>query len=73
MAVAHEYATQHDLRLVLDVMLKDEAAIHIDEALGCERLGNIEHRQADRPSSTRSGTEPAVEPVTVSYSRPRRL
>jgi GNAT superfamily N-acetyltransferase len=47
MAAAYEYAHAHRLVLVFDVMLKDQAAIHLYETLGCRRLGTFEHRHSD--------------------------
>lgn len=43
MRAAHKFAADHGKRLVFDVMLKDQAAIRLYEAVGCERLGTIEH------------------------------
>jgi GNAT superfamily N-acetyltransferase len=47
MATVSEYAHAHGLVLVLDVMLKDQAAIHLYETLGYRRLGTIDHRHDD--------------------------
>ncbi len=47
MAAAYQYAHAHRLVLVFDVMLKDQAAIHLYETLGCRRLGTIDHRHGD--------------------------
>jgi ribosomal protein S18 acetylase RimI-like enzyme len=47
MAAVLEYAHAHALVLVFDVMLKDQAAIHLYETLGCHRLGTIDHRHSD--------------------------
>jgi GNAT superfamily N-acetyltransferase len=47
MAAVFEYAHAHGLVLVFDVMLKDRAAIHLYETLGCRRLGTIDHRHSD--------------------------
>jgi ribosomal protein S18 acetylase RimI-like enzyme len=47
MAAVFEYAHAHGLVLVFDVMLKDRAAIHVYETLGCHRLGTIDHRHSD--------------------------
>jgi ribosomal protein S18 acetylase RimI-like enzyme len=47
MTVVREYALAHDLALVFDVMLKDRAAIRLYEALGCRRLGTIDHHHSD--------------------------
>lgn len=65
MLAAHNYATSHGLAMAFDVMLKDQAAIQLYEAAGCEQLGTIEHHHSD------GKTEPAVvyvapaEPVTA--------
>lgn len=40
---ASTYAQSQDLRLVLDVMLKDSAAIKLYEHLGWQRIGETEH------------------------------
>ena len=40
---AQDYAHEHDLRLVLDVMTKDAAAIKLYERLGWRRIGQTEH------------------------------
>lgn len=42
-----EYAHARNLVLVGDVMLKDQAAIHLYETLGWRRLGTIDHRHSD--------------------------
>lgn len=47
MAAVFEYAHAHGLVLVLDVMLKDQAAIALYERLGCRRLGTIDHHHSD--------------------------
>lgn len=47
MATVLQYAHAHALVLVFDVMLKDRAAIHLYETLGCRRLGTIDHRHSD--------------------------
>lgn len=41
------YARERDTRLVLDVMLKDEAAIRLYERLGWARIGLAEHRHGE--------------------------
>jgi ribosomal protein S18 acetylase RimI-like enzyme len=38
-----EYAGNHGLRLVLDVMTKDRSAIRLYERLGWQQIGNIAH------------------------------
>lgn len=43
MRAAQDYAREHDLRLVLDVMTKDAAAIKLYERLGWRRIGQTEH------------------------------
>lgn len=43
MRAAHEHSGRVGKQLVFDVMLKDQRAIHLYEALGCERLGLITH------------------------------
>lgn len=50
MRAAYGYATAHDVAITFDVMLKDRAAIRLYEALGCQRLGTIEHRHTDGQS-----------------------
>jgi ribosomal protein S18 acetylase RimI-like enzyme len=40
---AMEYATEEDLRLVLDVMTKDTSAMRLYEALGWQRIGTSKH------------------------------
>lgn len=40
---AMEYADDHGLRLVLDVMTKDTAAMRLYEVLGRERIGVSKH------------------------------
>lgn len=47
MRAAHEHAAALGKRLVFDVMLKDERAIRLYEALGCERVGLITHHHGD--------------------------
>ena len=44
MRAATEHARQKRLRLVLDVMTKDTAAIHLYERLGWKRIGQAIHR-----------------------------
>lgn len=41
-----EYASEHELALAFDVMLKDEAAIHMYETAGCIRLGTVTHHHS---------------------------
>jgi GNAT superfamily N-acetyltransferase len=43
MRAAFEHARRLRKRVVFDVMLKDERAIRLYEALGCQRLGFITH------------------------------
>ena len=43
MQAATDYAHSHGLRLVLDVMTKDAAAIRLYERLGWYRIGTTEH------------------------------
>jgi ribosomal protein S18 acetylase RimI-like enzyme len=40
---ATDYANEHGLRLVLDVMTKDAAAIRLYERLGWQRIGTTQH------------------------------
>jgi ribosomal protein S18 acetylase RimI-like enzyme len=40
---ATDYAHEHGLRLVLDVMTKDAAAIRLYERLGWQRIGTTQH------------------------------
>ena len=47
MAAVLHYAHAHALVVVFDVMLKDRAAIHLYETLGCQRLCTIDHRHGD--------------------------
>jgi ribosomal protein S18 acetylase RimI-like enzyme len=47
MRAAFEHATMLGKRLVFDVMLKDQQAIRLYEALGCERLGVITHHHSE--------------------------
>jgi GNAT superfamily N-acetyltransferase len=51
---AHAYATERRLAMAFDVMLKDRQAIRLYEALGCQRLGIIDHEHGD------GQTEPAA-------------
>lgn len=44
---ARTYAIEHDLAIAFDVMLKDADAIRLYEAIGCVRLGTIEHVHGD--------------------------
>jgi ribosomal protein S18 acetylase RimI-like enzyme len=46
MLAAYEHASAHGLQLVFDVMLKDQDAIRLYEALGCRRLGTIDHHHS---------------------------
>lgn len=50
MRAAMEYAHEHDMRLVLDVMIKDTAAIRLYERLGWHRIGDATHRYGDDQS-----------------------
>ena len=43
-----EYAGNHGLRLVLDVMTKDRSAIRLYERLGWQQIGNITHHFGER-------------------------
>jgi GNAT superfamily N-acetyltransferase len=43
MTAAQEYARNNGLRLVLDVMTKDTAAINLYERLGWRRIGTTDH------------------------------
>lgn len=47
MLAAHEHATTFGKQLVFDVMLKEQRAIRLYEALGCQRLGTITHHHSD--------------------------
>ncbi|MFJ8335230.1 GNAT family N-acetyltransferase [Streptomyces sp. NPDC094437] len=47
MEAATDYAQSRGLRLVLDVMTKDTAAIHLYERLGWIRFGEASHRYGD--------------------------
>lgn len=42
-----EYAVKHGLVLAFDVMLKDQSAIRLYEALGCIRIGTFDHVHSD--------------------------
>lgn len=44
---AMQYAKQHDLLVVFDVMTKDQTAIRLYERLGCVRLGTTIHEFGD--------------------------
>lgn len=44
---AMEYAQREKLRLVLDVMTKDTAAIRLYERLGWQKIGRADHRYGD--------------------------
>jgi GNAT superfamily N-acetyltransferase len=46
MLAAYEFAAELGKRMVFDVMLKDEQAIRLYEALGCQRLGTITHHHS---------------------------
>lgn len=50
---AQDHAREHGLRLVLDVMAKDAAAVALYERLGWRRIGRTEH------DTGRGGTTPA--------------
>ncbi len=45
---AMDYAQRKSLRLVLDVMAKDTAAIRLYERLGWHKIGDATHRYGDR-------------------------
>jgi ribosomal protein S18 acetylase RimI-like enzyme len=47
MQAATDYARQHNMRLVLDVMTKDAAAIRLYERLGWQPIGRATHRYGD--------------------------
>ncbi|EHM25152.1 putative acetyltransferase [Streptomyces sp. W007] len=47
MRAAMDYAEENDLRLVLDVMDKDEAAIRLYERLGWQFIGGATHQFGD--------------------------
>lgn len=47
MTAATDYAQRHGLRLVLDVMTKDRAAIRLYERLGWQPLGDTTHSFGD--------------------------
>lgn len=47
MRAATDYAERHGLRLVLDVMTKDQAAIRLYERLGWQPLGETTHAFGD--------------------------
>jgi ribosomal protein S18 acetylase RimI-like enzyme len=47
MRAAYEHASALGRQLVFDVMLKDQQAIRLYEALGCLRLGLITHHHGD--------------------------
>lgn len=47
MVAAHEHAAALGKHLVFDVMLKDEKAIRLYEALGCKRLSSITHHHGN--------------------------
>ncbi|MER5918170.1 GNAT family N-acetyltransferase [Streptomyces sp. NPDC001982] len=40
---AFDYAQEHGLRVVLDVMAKDKAAIRLYERMGMQRIGTAKH------------------------------
>jgi GNAT superfamily N-acetyltransferase len=61
MLAAHQHATSLGKRLVFDVMLKDQRAIRLYEALGCELLGTITHHHSD------GLTEPAAVYLAPAY------
>lgn len=44
---AMEDAVRHQMRLVLDVMIKDAAAIHLYESLGWQHTGDVIHHYGD--------------------------
>lgn len=45
-----DHAHGHGLAVAFDVMLKDQAAIRLYEAAGCQRIGAIEHLHSDGSS-----------------------
>lgn len=47
MRAAHEHGAALDKRIVFDVMLKDQQAIRLYEALGCHEIGRITHHHSD--------------------------
>lgn len=44
---AMDYARQHDMRLVLDVMTKDVSAIRLYERMGWQAIGEATHQYGD--------------------------
>ncbi|MEV0441071.1 GNAT family N-acetyltransferase [Streptomyces spectabilis] len=42
-----DYAEQHSVRLVFEVMTKDTTAIHLYEKLGFQKIGRIVHRYGE--------------------------
>ncbi len=64
MLAAHDYASSHGYEMAFDVMLKDQAAIRLYEAVGCRRLGEITHRHSG------NAHQPAA--VYVAPARPFR-
>lgn len=66
MAAAQNFASTHGLAMAFDVMLKDHDAIRLYEALGCKRIGTIDHRHSD------GRIEPAAVYVGPSDSPPTR-
>lgn len=62
MLAAFDLAAGLGKRLVFDVMLKDQAAIGLYEALGCQRLATIEHvHSGDQVESAAVYVAPALE------------
>ncbi|MGI5195606.1 GNAT family N-acetyltransferase [Streptomyces sp. CA-288835] len=47
MQAANTYARERGLRVVLDVMAKDTAAIRLYERLGMQRIGTSRHAYGD--------------------------
>ncbi|MGO1055376.1 GNAT family N-acetyltransferase [Crossiella sp. CA198] len=50
MHAAYEFASERGLSVAFDVMLKDQAAISLYEALGCRRLGTVTHHHGEAQS-----------------------
>ncbi|MER6284060.1 GNAT family N-acetyltransferase [Streptomyces sviceus] len=66
MQAAMSYGSEHELRLVLDVMTKDSAAIRQYERLGWREIGRAPHQHGNGQSTY------AVCYVTPSTCRPAR-
>jgi ribosomal protein S18 acetylase RimI-like enzyme len=47
LTAVYYYAQHHGLRIVGEVMAKDQAAVHLYERLGCRLLGHTIHRYGD--------------------------